>query len=89
MLATSPGGLRNGLWRLFYFVEGIVLWWHCQRLGISHIHAHFANVGADGARAAAWFGAESGSSGPKTWSFTMHGATEFYDVTQFGLAGKW
>ena len=88
VLATSPGGLRNGLWCLFYFVEGIVLWWHCHQLGISHIHAHFANVGADVARAAAWFGSESSSTGPWNWSFTMHGSSEFYDVTHFGLGAK-
>lgn len=88
VLATSPGGVRNLLWRLFYFVEGIVLWWHCQRLGVSHVHAHFANVGSDLARVAAWFGTAADPGAPWRWSFTMHGSGEFYDVTHFGLAEK-
>jgi colanic acid/amylovoran biosynthesis glycosyltransferase len=87
-LRGSPGGVRNHLWRLFYFAEGIMLWAHCRARGVSHVHAHFANVGADVARVAARFGASDPRGGPWSWSFTMHGATEFYDVIEHDLAAK-
>ncbi len=91
LLATvraAPLGLRNWVWAFFYFLEGILLWSHCERRGIRHVHAHFANVGADVARVAARFG--RAAEGPDTWSwsFTMHGSTEFSDVSAFGLPGK-
>jgi colanic acid/amylovoran biosynthesis glycosyltransferase len=91
LLATvkeAPLGLRKWVWALFYFLEGIVLWSHCDRLGIRHVHAHFANVGADVARVAARFGRAADDEGRWSWSFTMHGYTEFNDVSAFGLSGK-
>jgi colanic acid/amylovoran biosynthesis glycosyltransferase len=97
-LVTNPGGYRRGLseairmrregpqglvWQLFYFGQAIVLWHHCRRAGLRHIHAHFANVGADVTLLAATVGGPSWS-----WSFTMHGPTELYDVSWFRLASK-
>jgi glycosyltransferase involved in cell wall biosynthesis len=97
-LLTNPGGYRRGLhtalrmrgegprallWQLFYFGQAVVLWRYCRRAGLRHIHAHFANVGADVTLQAAAVG------GPEwSWSFTMHGPTELYDVTWFRLAAK-
>jgi colanic acid/amylovoran biosynthesis glycosyltransferase len=83
-LRLSGGGARANLWQLFYFAEAIVLWQECHRRGISHIHAHFANVASAVAMLAAAFGAPDGM----TWSFTMHGPTEFDDVTRYALAEK-
>ncbi len=85
---SSPPGVRHRTWAVFYFVEGVVLWWHCQRRGIHHVHAHFANVGADVARAAARFGRAADAAGEWSWSFTMHGYTEFTDLTRWELPGK-
>ncbi len=84
----APGGIRPTLWALFHFIEGIVLWNHCRRLGIRHLHAHFANVGADVCRVVARFGRASDGPDQWSWSFTMHGSTEFYDVQAFDLDGK-
>jgi colanic acid/amylovoran biosynthesis glycosyltransferase len=84
---APASGLRQRLWRLFYFVEGIILWWECHRRGIRHVHAHFANVGADVARVAATYGRRQ-SGGRWSWSFTMHGPTEFFDVRAVDLGGK-
>jgi glycosyltransferase involved in cell wall biosynthesis len=96
-LATSPGryvetlrrsmalagpGLRSRVWRLMYFVQAVVLWDRCRRRGIRHLHAHFANVGSDIAMLAAGLG-EGWS-----WSFTMHGPTEFFDVAGHRLGEK-
>jgi glycosyltransferase involved in cell wall biosynthesis len=74
---------RSPVWQLFYFAQAVVLWWACRREGIRHIHAHFANVGSDVAMLAAAMGGEGWS-----WSFTMHGPTEFYDVGFFRLDRK-
>jgi colanic acid/amylovoran biosynthesis glycosyltransferase len=87
--ATELGrpGLRGRLWQVFYFAEAIQVWRECQKQGVSHIHAHFANVGSDVALLAAHYGAAAGR-GPRTWSFTMHGPAEFYDVTAHRLPEK-
>ena len=59
----------------------------CARRGIRHVHVHFANV--VGRRRAARDRVRSRRSRrPWTWSFTMHGPTEFYDVAAHRLAEK-
>lgn len=83
-LRLSAGGTRASLWQLFYFAEAILLWQECRRRGISHIHAHFANVASAVAMLTAAFGDSDGMS----WSFTMHGPVEFDDVTRYALAEK-
>lgn len=88
--ATAVGAMRStksprrALWQLFYFVEAIIMWNQLRVSGIRHIHAHMANVAADVARMAARFGEDDGLS----WSFTMHGPTEFFDVSHYDLVGK-
>jgi glycosyltransferase involved in cell wall biosynthesis len=76
-------GARAALWQLFYFGESALMWDACRRRGIRHIHAHHANVASDVALLAASLG------GPEwSWSFTMHGSTEFFDVREHRLAQK-
>jgi glycosyltransferase involved in cell wall biosynthesis len=86
-LRRSPRGSRARLWQLFYFTESITVWHECARLGIRHLHAHFANVAADVAWLATEFGRRSGDDRWQ-WSFTMHGCVEFWDVDRFNLARK-
>jgi glycosyltransferase involved in cell wall biosynthesis len=83
-LRLSTGGVRSTLWQLFYFGEAIVVWAYCREREIGHLHVHFANVGSAVAMLAADFGRRDGLS----WSFTMHGQTEFDDVTRYRLAEK-
>lgn len=83
-LRMSAGGARATLWQLFYFAEAILVWDECRRRGVRHIHAHFANVACAVALLAADFGRPDGF----RWSFTMHGPTEFDDVTRFALRDK-
>jgi glycosyltransferase involved in cell wall biosynthesis len=85
-LRLRPRGLRGAVWQGFYFAEAIVIWRECRRRGISHIHAHFANVATDVALLACHFG--GGRTGSWSWSFTLHGPVEFYDVTQSRLPEK-
>jgi colanic acid/amylovoran biosynthesis glycosyltransferase len=87
-LRGAPVGLRGPLWQFFYFVESVVLWRECRRRGIRHIHVHLANVAADVAMLAAHLGSEIDPERPWSWSFTMHGPTEFFDVSHFRLAEK-
>lgn len=87
-LRLAPAGLRGGLWQLFYFAEAVVLWNECRRQGIRHIHVHLANAAADIALLAARIGSAVEPARPWTWSFTMHGPTEFQDLRHFRLAEK-
>lgn len=97
-IAANPAAYRwalaSALWRgqsslpalarqLTYFLQGVVLWHRCRLAGAHHIHAHFANVASDVAMIAASLGDQS-----LAWSFTMHGPTEFYDVSRFRLDEK-
>ena len=85
-LGMTTGGARAALWRVFYFAEAILLWRRCERHEVRHVHAHLANVGSDVAMLAAEFGRGTGADW--SWSFTMHGSTEFYDVAEHHLAEK-
>jgi len=85
-LRLRPSGARGLLWQLFYFAEAMLVWRRCSERGIDHIHVHFANVAADVALLATTFGRSAG--GPRSWSFTMHGPTEFHDVEAHRLPQK-
>jgi glycosyltransferase involved in cell wall biosynthesis len=84
----APGGPRAALWQLFYFAEAIIMWNLCRRRGVRRIHVHFANVAADVAMLATAFGSAVEPDRGWSWSFTMHGPTEFYDVGAHRLAAK-
>jgi len=84
----APGGLRGRLWQCFYFAESVVLWRECQARGIRHIHAHLANAAADIALLTSRLGSAIEPASPWSWSFTMHGPTEFSDVRHYRLAEK-
>jgi glycosyltransferase involved in cell wall biosynthesis len=87
-LRLTPGTARGTLWQLFYFGEAILMWHYCLDRGIRHVHVHFANVSADVAMLATAFGRLAQPDESWTWSFTMHGSTEFFDVRHFRLAQK-
>ncbi|MGH2870786.1 MAG: glycosyltransferase [Solirubrobacteraceae bacterium] len=89
-LAALAGSLRRGrsapaalARHLSYFGAGVVLWHRCRLRAVQHLHAHFANVSSDLAMIASSLG-----DGDLSWSFTMHGPTEFYDVRHFQLGEK-
>jgi colanic acid/amylovoran biosynthesis glycosyltransferase len=87
-LRLTPGGARGTLWQLFYFGEAILMWNLCVGRGIRHLHVHFANVSADVAMLATAFGRLAERCESWTWSFTMHGSTEFFDVRHHRLPQK-
>jgi colanic acid/amylovoran biosynthesis glycosyltransferase len=87
-IRRGESDLRAVLWQCFYFAESIVLWSHCAERAIRHVHVHLANPAADVALLAADFGSRTGREGVRSWSFTMHGPTEFSDVRRHRLAEK-
>jgi colanic acid/amylovoran biosynthesis glycosyltransferase len=87
-LRTASPGLRGRLWQFFYFVQAVVLWSECRDRGVRHVHAHLANVAADVALLSARIGCATSPGAPWSWSFTMHGPTEFFDVRHHRLAEK-
>ena len=64
-----------------------MLWSLARAKGVRHLHAQHANVAANVSWLAAEFGRRIGS-GPRSWSFTMHGSTEFLDVERHDLGAK-
>lgn len=86
-LGMARRGWRGRLWQLFYFAEALTAWSHWRRVDARHIHAHFVAAPSDVALLAAHFGRVAGS-GPQTWSFTVHGLIELWDVQTFRLAEK-
>jgi glycosyltransferase involved in cell wall biosynthesis len=88
-ITEAPRSLRAKIWSLFYVLEALVVWQYCRKNDIRHVHAHFANVGSDVALLATSFGNRVDPQGEHwTWSFTMHGPTEFGELSRFGLAHK-
>ncbi len=84
---TRPG-LRGRLWQLFYFIEAVALWHECRGRGIRHIHVHMANVASDVALLAARIGTAVEPARAWSWSFTLHGPAELFDVGHYQLAEK-
>jgi colanic acid/amylovoran biosynthesis glycosyltransferase len=87
-LRLSSPGLRGRLWQIFYFAEAVILWNECAQRDIRHIHVHLANVAADVALLASEIGSAIDAARRWSWSFTMHGPTELFDVRWFRLAEK-
>lgn len=87
-LREGPAGPRARLWQLFYFAEAILVWDHCRRRGVRHLHAHLLNQASDAAMIAARYANARGAEPAWTWSFTMHGPNEFYEVSRYQLAAK-
>lgn len=63
-------GARNLTWSTFYLAEATILAKQLKEQGVQHLHAHFANSGANIARLAAKLAGI-------TWSMTLHGACDF------------
>lgn len=84
-LRLSPPGLRGKLWHVFYFAEAIVLWRRCHQIGVRHLHAHFTGNGAMAALLVVHF---ERARRAWSWSMTVHGPVEFYDVEKSRLAAK-
>ena len=86
-LKLSRPGARGRLWQVFYFGEAVIAWDHWRKLGVRHVHSHFVSVSADVALLASHFGKRAGD-GPRSWSATVHGLIELWDVQSHRLIEK-
>jgi len=80
-LTTRPGGFRDLLWHLFYFLEAVQLWDELRSRGVGHVHVHFIGPCATVAMIASRLGT-------LTYSITVHGPIVFYDVSKNLIAPK-
>jgi glycosyltransferase involved in cell wall biosynthesis len=85
-VAAAPPGAKARVWQVLYFGQAVLLADRLRRHRARHVHAHLANVATD----VVWLAVELLRSRGEhwTWSFTMHGPTEFRDVRGFNLARK-
>src|SRR4051812_27004875 len=65
-LALRRGGLRDLVWQLAYFAQGVLLARWLRARGLRHVHVHHANVAADVAMYARAY--DPGL----TWSLSLH-----------------
>lgn len=92
-LRTSPTGFASTLIRAVrsartdlagaarrsaHFAEAMVLWSAATTRGVGHLHAHFGQSPSAVAWLAAEFARKAGT-GPQTWTFTVHCASEIHD----------
>jgi glycosyltransferase involved in cell wall biosynthesis len=77
-LRSAGPDLKKLLWRAFHTVEALIVWDRCEREGVRHLHAHFAQLPST----LAWLATEFGRrTGDDSWSFsiTVHGPHELFD----------
>jgi glycosyltransferase involved in cell wall biosynthesis len=83
MFALRLGGsdLRGMFYNLLYFAEAVMVGHWMAKKKLPHLHVHFATPGSNvGLIASRIF--------PVTFSITVHGPDEFYDVSLYRLAEK-
>ncbi len=87
--ALRAGGANVGLGvkTLMQFFEAILVWRHCERHGLTAIHAHFGQAPASVASQAAAFG-RNVVRRRWTWSATIHGWHEFVTEDTSRLRAK-
>lgn len=82
-VARANPGVRGRAWGLFYFAEAMAVWDGARKRHVRHLHAIFADGASDVALLVCRYGGDGWS-----WSLTIHGPVEFYDVYRNDLAGK-
>ena len=89
-LGSGPRRPRARVWQVFYFGEAVLLLYRLRARGIRQLHVHFANNGADVARLVVTMGNAAARIRERgwSWSFAMHGPTEFTDPAGHDLAAK-
>ena len=85
-LGTSMPGLRGRFLGLSWAIEAPILWRELRRRGIRHVHAHLPGTAPAVAMLATEFANRVGEH--QTWSMTVHGPSEFYDVRGQAVGAK-
>jgi colanic acid/amylovoran biosynthesis glycosyltransferase len=82
-------GLRGRLLGAMWFVEAMVLWYALDRADLRHVHVHLNGTAPSVAMISTTFGNDAEDSADGwSWSMTVHGPSEFYDVAGERLADK-
>lgn len=83
LYALGLGGwdLKGLLYGLLYFIEAVMIGRWMKGKSLSHLHVHFATPASNVALIASRVF-------PITFSITVHGPDEFYDVSQYRLPQK-
>ncbi len=87
-LRTVRPGLRGKLLALTWVSESAMLWRELRTRDIRHVHAHLPGTAPAVAMLATDLANRAGRDGKYTWSLTVHGPSEFYDVLNQAVAVK-
>jgi colanic acid/amylovoran biosynthesis glycosyltransferase len=80
-LRLGSGSMGQMIKNLFYFAEALLVGEWLKRSGLKHLHVHFGT-------AAATVGLIASRAYPISFSLTIHGPDEFYDVGHYSLRQK-
>lgn len=80
-LYLASTDLRKVLYHMFYLVEAIIVGLWMEELQVTHLHVHFATPASTVALILTKIF-------PYTFSMTVHGPDEFYDVSRYNLKEK-
>ena len=81
-------GLRGRLVALAWVFTAAMLWAKLRSRGIRHLHVHLNGTAPTVALLCSEFANRAARSEALTWSLTVHGPTEFFDVEGEALAEK-
>lgn len=87
-LRLSAHGLRGRVLSVSWFLEAVVVQRSCERRGIRHVHVHLDGTAPAVGLLVAYLGNGAAERGPWSFSMTVHGSKEFFDVARQGLAAK-
>jgi colanic acid/amylovoran biosynthesis glycosyltransferase len=87
-VALSQPGWRGRMLAVSWVLEAVLVWHACRRGRIRHVHAHLGGTAPAVALLVAALGTAVDGEGAWTWSFTVHGPAELYDVVRERLAVK-
>jgi colanic acid/amylovoran biosynthesis glycosyltransferase len=87
-LRLSTHGLRGRLLGLSWFLEAVVVQRICERRGIRHVHVHLDGTAPAVGLLVTHLGNGGAEQGPWSFSMTVHGSKEFFDVARQRLARK-
>jgi colanic acid/amylovoran biosynthesis glycosyltransferase len=88
-IRLGRAGLRGRVLGAMWLVEAIVLWDALRRTDLRHVHVHLNGTAPSVAMILTTFGNDAEDRADEwSWSMTVHGPSEFYDVLGERLADK-
>jgi glycosyltransferase involved in cell wall biosynthesis len=87
-LRLSTPGARGRILGLSWFLEAVLVQRHCERRGIRHVHVHLDGTAPAVGLLVAQLGNQRDDAAGWSFSMTVHGSKEFFDVARQRLARK-